>query len=908
MKLKYKLHFLISILVVTGAFFSTLIVWQKNQNTETFSNYHLFGTIRSYSQALTVLSHEILLYPAEQRPKEQWQKKSLELADLLDQVNRTSSIDMMIVANMRRNYQKLEQSFGKMIHLSNLLYRQNSPSKHLQKQRDHLAASFFFTAHAIQADADRLTRTIRNQQKKYQDMLQLALTGVMLVFLLTVGAVAIWFGKTVIRPLGTLQTGLEIVRNGNLDHRTGIVSKDEFGLFSRTLDDTLAHLNRTMTSRDELEAMVKKRSQALNKSRMAAISVMQDVEKEKKKADNALKQLRKSTAEVGRLNQQIEYILGATRTGLCIFDREQQLHFVDSAWQRVYGAFAGKTYQQYFMGDEVMPSDYPALTALSAKHVVVFEKNLPLEENRPVLVTAVPFENEEGVWFVAEVSVDISERKKMEKALQVAKEHAEAANRAKSLFLANMSHELRTPLNAILGFSKLIARDQKLPEKYKEFIEIINRSGQHLLKLINDVLDISKIEAGQVSLTMAVFDVQPLLKGLEEIFYSQAGAKGLDFTMSVSSLPRYLLGDEGKVRQILINLLGNAVKYTQRGQIKLNVSMSARKEGEEKGDVKIHFSVEDSGVGISSAHIETIFSPFFQINDEGSKSSGTGLGLAICRDLVRLMNGEIWAESELGVGTRFHVQLPFQIVDDAEGEKEKGLEYVPSVPVGLAPGQPSYRILVVEDREESRLLLSTLLQRCGFTVKEAVNGKEAVALVSTWSPQLIWMDIQMPVMDGLEATRQIRQLDKGKTVPIVALTAHAFAEEQQDILGAGCDDIILKPFQEKDIFIAMSRFLDVIYCYEERTNGYQKQEVNGAEKNRVDLKALESETVTTKWLEDIEQALVELDSKRINACIECLEADHPAKEAMSTLAYNFKYDVLLDMVRNAQLNGNTNEE
>ena len=908
MKLKYKLHFLISILVVTGAFFYTLIIGQENQNSETFSNYHLFGTIRSYSQTLTVLSHEILLYPAEQRPKEQWQKKSLELADLLGQANRAGSVDMRVVDNMHRNYQKLEKSFDKLVYLSSMLHQLETPSNHIQKQRDRLTASIFLTAHAIQADADRLVRTIRTQQEKYQSMFQLALIGVMLVFLVTVGAIAIWFGRTVIRPLGTLQTGLEIVRSGNLDHRTGIVGKDEFGLFSRTLDETLAHLNRTMTSRDELEAIVKKRSQALNKSRMAAISVMQDVEKEKKKANTALKQLEKSTAEIDQLNQQIEYILGATRTGLCIFDREQQLHFVDSAWQRIYGPFAGKRYQQYFMGAAEMADDYPALEALSTQHTVVFEKSLPLEDNRPVLVTAVPFKNEEGTWLVAEVSVDISERKKMEKALQVAKEHAEAANRAKSLFLANMSHELRTPLNAILGFSKLIARDQELPEKYQEFIEIINRSGQHLLKLINDVLDISKIEAGQVSLTMAVFDVQSLLKGVEEIFYSQAGAKGLDFAMVASSLPEYLLGDEGKVRQILINLLGNAVKYTQRGGIELSISMSARKEGEDQEDVNIHFCVEDSGAGISSGHLETIFSPFFQINDEGSKSSGTGLGLAICRDLVRLMHGEIWAESELGKGTRFHVQLPFQIVDDAEGEKVNGMEYAPSIPVGLAPGQPSYRILVVEDREESRILLSTLLQRSGFTVKVAENGKKAVELLSSWSPQLIWMDIQMPVMDGLEATRQIREMSKGKTVPIVALTAHAFAEEQQDILGAGCDDIVLKPFQEKEIFATMSRFLDVKYRYEDFANGQQRKDIAGTGKSRGDLKLLLQNGITRRWLDDIEHALVELNSEQINTCIDCLEAAHPAKATMATLAYNFQYDILLEMVRNAQRKGSKNDE
>ena len=405
--------------------------------------------------------------------------------------------------------------------------------------------------------------------------------------------------------------------------------------------------------------------------------------------------------------------------------------------------------------------------------------------------------------------IDNTERNRAKDQLVAAKDDAETANQAKSIFLANMSHELRTPLNAILGFSRMLAREQNATADQYEKLNIINRSGQHLLSMINDVLDLSKIEAGRVELWEHPFDLVALIKEISVMIQSRVTEMGLSVkveTGSISSL--YVKTDMGKLRQILINLLSNAVKFTDEGGVTIRCATEPMPE--EPTRCHIMIEIEDTGPGIEPARQARIFEPFVQERDVPERK-GTGLGLSICKRFADFMGGTIEVESEVGKGSLFRVRLPAQIAEAADVKIP--VEDRPRV-IGLAPTQKTRRILVADDNRKNLLLLKSLLEEVGFFVLESHNGEEAVAAFKKESPDLIWMDMRMPVMDGYEAARQIRQCSGGDTIPIIAVTASAFREQRHEILAAGCDDMVIKPFRPHEIFEVMGRFLDIEYIYE----------------------------------------------------------------------------------------------
>ncbi|WPD21753.1 MAG: PAS domain S-box protein [Candidatus Electrothrix scaldis] len=404
---------------------------------------------------------------------------------------------------------------------------------------------------------------------------------------------------------------------------------------------------------------------------------------------------------------------------------------------------------------------------------------------------------------------DLTKEVEAERLLKQAKEQAEQANEAKTHFLANMSHELRTPLNAILGFTQMLQRDPYLNEAQQDALNIIGKSGQHLLLLINDVLDISKIEAGgTVALVQKSFDLQVLLQNVVDMFSVHAASKQLLFKVKKDSpLPRVISTDEGKLRQILINLLGNAFKFTEKGEVTLRV----RSESQSEHSHQLHFAIEDTGMGIEEEHLENIFSPFVQTKEGAAKPAGTGLGLSISRQFIQLMGGSISAKSTPGQGSVFSFDISVVIAEESE---EQGNSSSDQRIIGLAPDQPSFRILVVEDIQESRTVLVNLLKNIGFHVKEAVHGKQGVELFHAWQPHLIWMDLRMPVMDGYEAIHQIKQTEAGKDTVIIALSAHVLKDEREKIFQLGCDGFLSKPYTEQDLFAMMAKHLGVRFQYE----------------------------------------------------------------------------------------------
>ena len=615
----------------------------------------------------------------------------------------------------------------------------------------------------------------------------------------------------------------------------------------------------------------------------------------------------------GELQAERDYtlnILNSTQTIICRIGRDGLTKFVNPAGEGITGynqaQIVGKNWWEIFYPGELKLQVVNFFEAIKKGSLTKYEMILLTRSKKRCIVSwnvTCSYDKQGQLSEIIGFGNDITEQRRSEEALRenrdnlealvvqrttelsMAKEMAEAANRAKTVFLANMSHELRTPLNAILGFSQMMTHDSNVTQTQRENLAIINRSGTHLLGLINDVLDMSKIEAGRIVLEKQSFSLYDLITGIEEMVRIRAESKNLRFVISgQSDVPQFIKTDERKLRQTLLNILGNAVKFTERGMVTLRIKSSP------EDPLHLFFSVQDTGQGILPEDLAHLFTPFFQaVANAGAQEEGTGLGLAISKQFVNLMGGEITVRSAPGEGTMFTFDIRAEQPDVSTIKERKVVRRVIHLaPSQVAPDGAPYRILIAEDQEYNRKLLRGLMETVGFEVKDVVNGKEAFDWAQKLKPHLIWMDIHMPVMDGFEATRLIREWEsKERLLPaaIIAVTASVFEEERKDLFNSGCDELLRKPFGEEQVFGIMQKYLGVKYVYEDEFEAF-----GGVKLTSEKLRALPQNT-REELLKAAKHLNVESDLlNRIR------QFDLAIGNALDDLVKNYRYTEIIDLL------------
>ena len=866
MRLLHVIRLLMVLPVLLGLVMAALLVFAARQDRLKLQQLGEAQAITFESINLMSLGREIVRHPEERRASRQWKISNQHMTELLSRIDEAGYQER--VERMGREQRILDDLFQR-ISLSGIPDKTALSQGLLQRLESQMALH----VQTLAAEAGNLLRDIQRQQAETRQRIDSLIIALLLVLTFIVALFIGLNGRRLLHRLQRMRDATTQIGAGNLNYRIGDTQRDELGEFSRAFDTMTSNLRQVTASRDDLQREIDARVQAQLELQEYKNHLEELVAIRTRELVQSNRQLRETQFAMDRSGIAIQWLDADSGRLLYVNDQTGAMlgYSLDELLLLCIGDICPDFPRERF-NQLVMPCREQGYIRLESTYRTKGGRRFPVE----AVLYYQPPQPEVADRFIAFVT-DISQRKAAEQALLQAKEAAEAANRAKSVFLSNMSHELRTPLNAILGFAQIMARDDTLDKTHRSRLETINRSGRHLLSLINDVLEISRIEAGRTTVQNEVFCLADTLMAVEDMIRARAESKSLSFVSEYGGeLPRYVVGDAHHLRQVLINLLGNAVKYTDQGEVKLRLQAA---EG------FIRFEVADTGVGIGADDLPRIFQAFYQTDAGIAKGEGTGLGLAISHEFVRLMGSEIKVSSEPGKGSVFTFTLSLPEAN------APAMTVEPSRVIGLAAEQPTVRVLVVEDNADSSELITLLLSNVGFEVRAVENGQQAIECFESWQPQFIWMDMRMPVLDGYQATKVIRSLPGGGQVKIAALTASAFREDRQAILDAGCDEMLSKPVDEYRLFRIMGDLLGLHYRFAEQGA------TDSAGQTAVDA-GLDLSQLSPTLRAELADAAELLDADVVQAIIERLRPDFP-EQAKTIAAWvdAYRFDVVAKLCR-----------
>lgn len=794
--------------------------------------------ITTESFNLLRLGRDIVLHPNEERAPRQWREGFFRLNELIERIDKVQYSEHLEL--MCHEKKMLEEVFAALLELTH----SDKVVPAAQEFRfNHLENDMMLHSHTLSNTSLQLMSQVRTNLAKQRESLNQTVTGFLLLFVFVLTVILKRWGTHVLVRIEQLRQVTEIIGRGDFEYLINNTDSDELGDFARAMDLMSQKLKqieaRVLERTNQLKAM----NEQLNEMLFALDSSGVGIEI--------------VDVETGRF----EYVNACT----C-----EMLGYSESEMLAMTISDINPTFNSFRL--QQLAERISQTTGKAHFESVHYKRD---GTNFPVDVTVYYQAEKENkpARFIAFVS-DITERKAFEEDLLKTKIAAENANHAKSVFLANMSHELRTPLNAILGFAQLLSRNNTVPEAARNDVQTIIRCGQQLLSLINDVLEISSIETGHLKPRFDIINLPNLLLSLTESIHISNRNVWFHFEPA-SSLPEFIETDFGKLRRILQNLLSNALKFTHQGSITLQVYIHLEDEQE-----MLCVAVTDTGVGIDEKDKEFLFKPFFQSQYGMNLGTGTGLGLYISQEYAKLLGGQITVDSQLDVGTTFLVTLPLIRAK----ETEKVVQIVKGDVLGLAAGQTTKRILVVDDQPENQYLISELLKQVGFQVSIAANGIQAVQSFQKWKPHFIYMDMRMPEMNGMEATKIIRAMSGGHNIPIVALTASLLEDNHPEILEAGCNAVLRKPVEPSVLFETVATYLNLEFEY----GNLPSQPVMENEFDFFDLSVLPNETRQRLY-----NAAIGLDTELIGVIISELETDYPEVALyLKQLVDEFQFDFI----------------